>query len=235
VREQRALQMVTTPNIGIDTAIPEDRAMSFAIIPTHAAELERSRALPVSFVDPGYRFATRVTRHEWRTLLATWEQLQPYADSFASAFFDTLFDSAPELRQLFGGSSLEADFLQFAHLLTELVSAQDSPEELDRRIEAVVCRLGGDLVHEHDAAIRGAIAAMMSEVAFSGMTREVRSLWKSAYAHLGTVLTAATRRVALDKVTAQLVTALRAELRLEAWHSPALEHALEDAPHAEAA
>jgi len=156
--------------------------MSFAIIPTHApahaAELERCRAVTVSYVDPGYRFAARVTREEWRTLMATWDQLQPYADSFASAFFDTLFDLAPDLRQLFGGTSLETEFLRFAHLLVELVSAQEDPRELDRRIDVVIHRLGGNARDERHA-IRAAITAMMKAVASSGMTRETRSSWQS--------------------------------------------------------
>jgi hemoglobin-like flavoprotein len=226
--------MVTTPSIGIDTAIPEDRAMSFAIIPTHAAELERCRAVTVSYVDPGYRFAARVTRDEWRMLMATWDQLQPYADSFASAFFDTLFDLAPDLRQLFGGTSLETEFLRFAHLLVELVSAQEDPRELDRRIDVVIHRLGGNARDERHA-IRAAITAMMKAVASSGMTREMRSSWQSAYVYLATMLGSAARRAADDVRTVLMRTALRAELGSEGWHLPALHHALADATGAEAA
>ena len=208
--------------------------MSFAISPTHAAELERSRALPVSFVDPGYRFAARVTRDEWRTLMATWDQLQPYADSFASAFFDTLFDLAPDLRQLFGGTSLETEFLRFAHLLTELVSAQKDSLELDHRIDVVIHRLGGNAVDEQNA-IRAAIEAMMNAVASSAMTREMQASWQSAYVYLGTVLGNAARRAAHIRGTVLMRTALRAELGSEGWHVPALHHALTDATDAEAA
>jgi len=209
--------------------------MSFAINPTHAAELERSRALPVSFVDPGYRFAGRVTRDEWRMLMATWDQLQPYADAFASSFFDTLFDLAPELRQLFGGTSLETEFLRFAHLLVELVSAQEDPRELDRRIDLVVYRLGGSARDERHTAIRAAIAAMMKAVASSGMTREMRSSWQSAYVYVDTVLRSAARRAAHDWGTVLMRTALRAELGSEGWHFPAQQHALADATGAESA
>ena len=208
--------------------------MSFAISPTHVAELERSRALPASFVDPGYRFAARVTRDEWRTLMATWDQLQPYADSFASAFFDTLFDLAPDLRQLFGGTSLETEFLRFAHLLTELVSAQEDSLELDHRIDVVIHRLGGNAVDEQNA-IRAAIEAMMNAVTSSAMTREMQGSWRSAYVYLGTVLGNAARRAAHIRGTVLMRTALRAELGSEGWHVPALHHALADATDAEAA
>lgn len=209
--------------------------MSFAIIPSYAVELERSRALPVSFVDPGYRFASRVTRDEWRMLMATWDRLQPYADSFASAFFDTLFDLAPDLRQLFGGTSLETEFLRFAHLLVDLVSAQEDPRELDRRIDVVIHRLGGHARDGRHTAIRAAIAAMMKAVACSGMTREMRSSWQSASVYLDTVLASAARRAAHDQSTVLMRTALRAELASEGWHLPALQHALADATSAEAA
>ena len=60
---------------------------------------------------------------EWQVLLDRWQRLQPFADRLATAFFDTLFACDPDLRQLFGGASLEAQFLRFAHLLTEIVSA----------------------------------------------------------------------------------------------------------------
>jgi hemoglobin-like flavoprotein len=209
--------------------------MSFVMIPTHAAELQRRRALPASAVEPGYRFAASVTRDEWRTLMTTWDQLQPYADSFASTFFDTLFDLAPDLRQLFGGTSLETEFLRFAHLLVELVSAQEDPRELDRRIDVVVHRLGGSARDERHAAIRTAIAAMMKAVASSGMTRELRSSWQTAYVYLDTVLASAARRAAHDWGTVLMRTALRAELGTEGWHLPALQYALADATGAEAA
>jgi len=175
-----------------------------------------------------------VTRDEWRTLMATWDQLQPYADSFASAFFDTLFDLAPDLRQLFGGTSLETEFLRFAHLLTELVSAQEDSLELDHRIDVVIHRLGGNAVDEQNA-IRAAIEAMMNAVTSSAMTREMQGSWRSAYVYLGTVLGNAARRAAHIRGTVLMRTALRAELGSEGWHVPALHHALADATDAEAA
>ena len=171
--------------------------MSFSVIPAHAAELER-RTVPVSaasLADARYPFASRVTRHEWHLLLEIWERLQPYADRFAFVFFDTLFAQAPEFRQFFGGASLDAEFLQFAHLLTEIVSAHGDPVELERRIAAVVRRFGGGQSSAGDAdAMRAAIAEMLHEVAASGMSREMRSSWKSAYISLAATLRCAARR-----------------------------------------
>ena len=80
-------------------------------------------------------FGPRLARHEWQMLLDRWQRLQPYADRFATAFFDTLFGCEPDFAHRFGGATLEAHFLRFAHLLTEIVSAQDDREELDHRIE----------------------------------------------------------------------------------------------------
>jgi hemoglobin-like flavoprotein len=176
--------------------------MSFDLISTHAAELDR-RGASVSFADARYPFASRVTRREWHLLLETWERLQPYADRFASIFFDTLFASAPELRQLFGGASLDAQFLQFAHLLTSLVSAHGDRVELDRRIEAVVAHFGGTRRRANgEDAIRAAIGEMLREVSTSGMPREMRSSWKCAYISLAATLRSAARRASRETAEA---------------------------------
>src|SRR5688572_24246449 len=148
--------------------------MSFDLISTHAAELERRRPAPPSFADARYPFASRVTRREWHLLLEMWERLQPYADRFASAFFDTLFAWSPKSARFFEGASLDAQFLQFAHLLTELVSAHGDPVELQRRIEAVASRFSRPgSSPDGDAAIRAAIAEMLNEVSVSRMLPEM--------------------------------------------------------------
>ena len=89
-------------------------------------------------------FGPRMARHEWQMLLDRWQRLQPYADRFATAFFDTLFGSEPDFAHQFGGATLEAQFLRFAHLLTEIVSAEDDREEVDHRIEQFVQRYARD-------------------------------------------------------------------------------------------
>src|SRR4029453_6198672 len=103
---------------------PEDKAMSFASNSIRSAELEQCPALPISFDELVYPYTARVTRRDWQLLLDSWERLQPNADRFATAFFDTLFACDPELRHLFGGTSLETQFIKFAHLITELVSVE---------------------------------------------------------------------------------------------------------------
>ena len=89
-------------------------------------------------------FAAPLARHEWQVLLDRWQRLQPYADRFATAFFDTLFAHEPEFVQLFGSASLEAQFLLFAHVLSEIVTATDDSDELARCVELVVQRLAKD-------------------------------------------------------------------------------------------
>ena len=56
-------------------------------------------------------FGPRLARHEWQMLLDRWQRLQPYADRFATAFFDTLFGCEPDFAHRFGGATLEAQFL----------------------------------------------------------------------------------------------------------------------------
>ena len=169
--------------------------MLFDIISTQAPALERRRTVPDSIADARYPFAALVTRHEWQLLLEMWERLQPHADRFASAFFDTLFAQSPEFVRFFRGASLDAQFLQFAQLITELVSAHRDPVELQRRIDRVVGRFtaAGSTAAEDDA-IRAAIAAMLGEVSAAAMSFEMRSSWKSAYISVVATMRDASRR-----------------------------------------
>ena len=166
--------------------------MSLEITSTHAAYVERRRVAPDSLIHALSPIAGRVTPREWDLLLELWEQLQPYADRFASAFFDTLFARAPELRPYFVGASLAAQFLQFAHLVTGLVSAHGDRVELRRRTEGIVLRMGGG--QNGESAVRAAVAALLDEVSASGMPSEVRSSWRSAYISLAATLRRAARR-----------------------------------------
>ena len=144
---------------------------------------------PVSFAESHFVFGERPSRHDWNVLLERWEQLQPYADRFATAFFDTLFAWAPDFRQVFGGASLEAQFIRFAHLLTQIISATDDRDELDQRIEAVVHRFSrADSETSQSHAMRAAIAAMLDEVSRAGMPAHVLVTWKAAYIAVGNML-----------------------------------------------
>ena len=153
------------------------------------AENPEGRVAPVSFAESHFVFGERLSRHDWDVLVARWEQLQPYADRFATAFFDTLFAWAPDFRQVFGGASLQAQFIRFAHLLTQIVSATDDREELDQRIEAVVHRFArADSETSQSHAMRAAIAAMLDEVSRSAMPAPVLVTWKAAYVAVGNIL-----------------------------------------------
>ena len=162
--------------------------MPFTRTSANPVEDERFPASPIAFDELEYPYATRVTHREWQMLLDGWERLQPIADQLATVFFDTLFSCEPELRYLFGGASLEIQFIKFAHLLTELVSLKDDPKELERRIDTVVRRYGGDSSADHERAIRAAIAAMLAEVSVTRMTPEMRLSWKAAHVTVVTII-----------------------------------------------
>jgi hypothetical protein len=162
--------------------------MSFASTYSHPADLERCHTVSTPVAEVAYPYTARVTRRDWELLLDSWERLQPNADRFATTFFDTLFTCDPELRQLFGGASLETQFVKFAHLLTEIISVEDDPYQLGRRIDMVVHRYGGDSSGEHDRAIRAAITAMLAEASLARLTPEMRLWWKSGYATVETII-----------------------------------------------
>lgn len=208
--------------------------MSFEFISGHAGDLERRRPAPVSFADWARPRSTRVTRRDWQRLLENWDQLQPFADRFATVFFDTLFAWEPQARQLFGGANLETQFLRFAHLLTSLVSAYDNREELDGRVEAIIrCFAGGDSPRRREDALRIAIAAMLNEAYAIGMTREMRASWQAAYIGVITTIRSATSHEAADNGVT--FTALEAELRVERYRASAAQYPLEYGSDAAAA
>ena len=180
-------------------------------------------------------FGPRLARHEWQMLLDRWQRLQPYADRFATAFFDTLFACEPEFAYRFGGATLEAQFLRFAHLLTELVSAEDDREELDHRVEQIVQRYArDDSATGQSRAVRAAIAAMLQEVARVGLTQQMRADWRSANASVNSMQRGTTWQGARGNGSTILQTALRAELAADR-RSPSVDQFMESTPDAEAA
>ena len=208
--------------------------MSFEFISVEDGDLERRRVTPVSFADWAQATSTRVTRRDWQRLLENWERLQPSADRFATVFFDTLFAWEPQARQLFGGATLETQFLRFAHLLTSLVSAQDHPDELDRRIDAVIrCFAGGDPPRKREDAIRIAVAAMLNDVYAAGMTPEMQASWQSAYIGVITTIRSTTSFGTSDRV--QTFTPTEAEHRVERYRSSWAQYPLEYGSDAAAA
>ena len=180
-------------------------------------------------------FGPRLARHEWQMLLDRWQRLQPYADRFATAFFDTLFGCEPDFAHRFGGATLEAQFLRFAHLLTEIVSAQDDREELDHRIEQIVHRYArDDSATGQSRAVRAAIAAMLQEVESVGLTRQMRADWRSATAAVNGMLRGTRWQPARTDGSTFLQTALGAELAADR-RAPSIDEFMESTTDAEAA
>ena len=180
-------------------------------------------------------FGPRMARHEWQMLLDRWQRLQPYADQFATAFFDTLFSCEPEFAHWFGSATLEAQFLRFAHLLTEIVPAEDDPEELDHRIEQIVQRYArDDSATGQSRAVRAAITAMLLEVEQVGLTPQMRADWRSASSAVNGMLRGTRWQPARPNGSTILQTALRAELAADR-RAPSIDEFMESTPDAEAA
>ena len=180
--------------------------MSFACAYSDSAELERRHARSGLSAELAYPYTRQVTRQEWQLLLDSWERLQPNADRFATTFFDTLFGTEPELRQLFGGTSLETQFIKFAHLLTELISVEDDPRELADRGDMIALRYAGDSSGEHDHAFRAAITAMLADVSLARLTPDARQWWKAGYAMVDTIIRKGSRLRAHGRLTTVLHT-----------------------------
>ena len=182
-----------------------------------------------------YPFAARLARHEWQVLLDRWQRLQPYADRFATAFFDTLFAHEPEFVQLFGTASLEAQFLLFAHVLSEIVTATDDADELARCVELVVQRFAkDDCATDRSRAVRAAIDAMLAEVAKANLTPQTRASWHAVYVAVTAIVRGTTLRPDGTSASTILRTAVRAEL-LADRRSPPIAHLMESSEDSRAA
>lgn len=179
-------------------------------------------------------FAARLARHEWQVLLDRWQRLQPYADRFATAFFDTLFAHEPEFVQFFGNASLDAQFLRFAHVLSEIVSATDDTHELARCVELVVQRFAkDDCATDRSRAVRAAIAAMLAEVASADLTPHMRASWHAAYVAVTAIARGTTLQA--DRANATILrTAVRAELVADR-RSPTIARLMESSEDSRAA
>ena len=208
--------------------------MLFDATPTNAAGADARRDA-ASISESAYPFGPHLARHEWQVLLDRWQGLQPYADRFATAFFDTLFGCEPQFVHLFGGASLEAQFLRFAHLLTEIVSAGDDRDELDRRIEQIVHRYArDDSATDQSRAVRAAIAALLEAVSRAGLTPQVRAAWRSTNAAVNSMVRGTTWQGARTDNSLILQAALGAELAADR-RSPSIDQFMESTTDAEAA
>jgi len=206
--------------------------MSFDAVRT--PNTSQQRCSTHSFIESSLPFAARLARHEWQVLLDRWERLQPYADRFATAFFDTLFAQQPELLQFFGSATLDAQFLRFAHLLTEIVSAADDADELPRCVELVVQRFANDdRETDRSRAVRAAINAMLAEVSAADMTPHMRASWHAAYVAVTAILRGTRLQSDRAGVGAILHTAVTAELVADR-RSPSIDRLMEHTakPHA---
>ena len=205
--------------------------MSFDAILASAADPDRRS----NNSEPPYPFGARLARREWQVLLDRWQRLQPFADRFATVFYDTLFARDPDLRQLFGGASLEAQFLRFAHLLTEIVSAADEPDELDIRVEVIIQHFArDDSATKQSRAVRNAIAATLEEVASAGMTAPMWASWKAAHVAVAALLPGTRLAGGRRHFGTVLHAAVRAALAADR-HSPAIDQILEHNADSQAA
>jgi len=161
--------------------------MSFDAIRMATTSQERGR-FP-SFIEAPVPLSVRLARHDWHVLLDRWQRLQPNADRFATAFFDTLFGQQPAFLQIFANAPLDAQFLRFAHLLSEIVSAADDADELPRCVELVVQRFANDDCEtDRSRAVRAAINTMLTEVSAAHMTPHMRASWHAAYVAVTAIL-----------------------------------------------
>jgi hemoglobin-like flavoprotein len=122
--------------------------------------------------------------------------LQPDAVLMASAFFQRLFEIAPDCRRLFATASLEDQFLRVVHVLAEVAALHDKPENVVR-IAAELGRRHVDygVTDEHDHAVGEALLAVLDRSPNACPSPEARVAWRETYELVSGIMRRAAARV----------------------------------------
>jgi hemoglobin-like flavoprotein len=114
-----------------------------------------------------------------------------HGDDVPKYFYSDLFVKHPEARDMFPVSA-QAQRGHFVHALAKIVSNVDSPSDLTMFLEALGRdhrRFGAGA--EHYDAVGASLLATLEHFSGPSWTPELRSGWRAAYEHVGSVMAGA--------------------------------------------
>jgi len=144
----------------------------------------------------GIRHRGNMSPESERLIRESWEALLPVSDTVVAKFYTRLFESNPQLEQLFRPTDMKEQRRKFTVMLSEIVRVIDRPEILISEVADSGRRHVSYGVQDRDyedvgAALLWAIGDALGDRA----TPEILSAWREAYDLLAAVMRRAAMRI----------------------------------------
>lgn len=125
-------------------------------------------------------------------LRASFEKIAPRADLFAQAFYQKLFDAYPEVKPLFGTSSLEDQQRKLVQSLIVIMKSLDQPEKLQPFLVELGGRHHGYHVQErHYGYVAQVLMQTLAEFLKQDWTPELAHEWQTALVQVAQIMLSA--------------------------------------------
>ena len=126
----------------------------------------------------------------------TWQQVVPIADTAATLFYERLFDTNPEIRDLFSGVDLPAQRAKLIQALGMVVGALDRFDTLFPAIAALGRRHAGyGVTDAHYDAVGAALLWTLEKGLGDAWSDDAKSAWAAAYAAVAGIMRSAAAEV----------------------------------------
>ena len=129
-----------------------------------------------------------MTGEQIRLVRVTWIEVASIADTAAQLFYGRLFETDPEVRQLFAHSDMDQQRAKLLRTLTVAVGALDKLETIRPALENLGRRHVGYGVEDRHYELVGAALLWTLEQGGDGYTAAVREAWTAAYTTLAAIM-----------------------------------------------
>jgi hemoglobin-like flavoprotein len=122
-----------------------------------------------------------ITPAQIHAVQSTFRALQPSMDAISTAFFERLFEVAPDVQSLFK-TSINVQAKKFTTMLTVVIDGLDQLETIRHILHYLGKRHAGYGVHSEHYALAGSILlAVLQNAAGESFTPEARAAWAQTY------------------------------------------------------
>jgi hemoglobin-like flavoprotein len=130
-----------------------------------------------------------MTGEQIRLVRVTWLEVASIADTAARLFYGRLFETDPEVRQLFAHSDMDQQREKLLRTLTVAVGALDKLETIRPALENLGRRhVGYGVEDRHYDLVGAALLWALEQGLGDGYTPAVREAWTAAYTTLAAIM-----------------------------------------------
>ena len=130
-----------------------------------------------------------MTGEQIRLVRVTWIEVASIADTAAQLFYGRLFETDPEVRQLFAHSDMDQQRVKLLRTLTVAVGALDKLETIRPALENLGRRhVGYGVEDRHYELVGAALLWTLEQGLGDGYTAAVREAWTAAYTTLAAIM-----------------------------------------------